>query len=326
MPICTSCTNYVPFLYTVYESAYNLRLQECTKCHAFADPYVEHDSLTLLLDLILLKRGVYRHLLYNRGSEPRKAFNNGKDAAPCSSQTVKQVWLDDREKRSWLWVFKLGVVLVFLDAYIRWCHLNPNPPTAGSPWTLDLFFHFVRVLLGCVAETIAFHSGIGFMCYIALGILNAAPHLMRFKFQPVPSDIRREFRFSLIPLTLFYSSLTKFFLLYLLTIWRPSTTPISPPSFGSAFLQPNASWKEYAQRVFVALDDDKMDKEWFIRNIVGGMSAGFGLRVILDVHPLLTTFIVVVGWGFKTFIASMISHWVGGSERTADAWLAYSIP
>ena len=45
-----------------------------TKCHTFADPYVEHDMLILVLDLILLKRGVYRHLLYNRGSEPRKAI------------------------------------------------------------------------------------------------------------------------------------------------------------------------------------------------------------------------------------------------------------
>lgn len=41
-------------------------------CHAFVDPYVEHDSLTILLDLILLKRGVYRHLLYNRGTKPRR--------------------------------------------------------------------------------------------------------------------------------------------------------------------------------------------------------------------------------------------------------------
>lgn len=40
-------------------------------CLAFADPYVEHDPLTLLLDLILLKREVYRHLLFNRGQAPR---------------------------------------------------------------------------------------------------------------------------------------------------------------------------------------------------------------------------------------------------------------
>lgn len=29
--------------------------------------------------------------------------------------------------------------------------IDPNPPLAGSPWTLDLFTHFVKVLLGCVA-------------------------------------------------------------------------------------------------------------------------------------------------------------------------------
>lgn len=71
MPICITCTEPTSHLYTVYDSAYNLRLEQCKKCLSFADLYVEHDSLTLILDLILLKRGVYRHLLYNRGSEPR---------------------------------------------------------------------------------------------------------------------------------------------------------------------------------------------------------------------------------------------------------------
>lgn len=27
-----------------------------------------------------------------------------------------------------------------------------------------------------------------------------------------------------------------------------------------------------------ALDEDKLDREWVIRNILGGMAAGFGLR------------------------------------------------
>lgn len=34
---------------------------------------MEHDALTLLIDLILLKRDVYRHLLFNRGLGRRKA-------------------------------------------------------------------------------------------------------------------------------------------------------------------------------------------------------------------------------------------------------------
>lgn len=91
MPVCTTCTSFLPYLYTVYQSSSNLRLEQCVRippaypieshltfymiqpnCHSFADPYVEHDELTLLIDLLLLKPAVYRHLLYNRGSEPRK--------------------------------------------------------------------------------------------------------------------------------------------------------------------------------------------------------------------------------------------------------------
>lgn len=34
----------------------------------------------LLLDLILLKREVYRHLIYNRGTEPRKVFGKSKSS------------------------------------------------------------------------------------------------------------------------------------------------------------------------------------------------------------------------------------------------------
>jgi hypothetical protein len=35
--------------------------------------------LTLFIDLILLKRGVYRHLLYNRGTPPRRVVGQTKD-------------------------------------------------------------------------------------------------------------------------------------------------------------------------------------------------------------------------------------------------------
>ncbi|PFH45951.1 hypothetical protein AMATHDRAFT_77872 [Amanita thiersii Skay4041] len=336
MPICTTCTAFVPHIYTVYESAYNLRLEQCTKCNAFADPYVEHDSLTLLLDLILLKRGVYRHLLYNRGSEPRKASSLGKEREKEKQQEGRSEgrraagWFDRREKKRWLLVLELGGVLIFLDA----CQY-PNLPPPGSPWTLTILTDFVRVLLGCFAETIAFHGGITLMCYITLAVFGWLPTTNTGS--TAMSDIRREFRFSLIPLTLFYSSLTKFFLLFLLTIWRPSTTPIPTPSFDS--LSPFHSplgiggvplhlWRgdDYVQRAFVALDDDKLDKEWFIRNILGGMSAGFGLRVILDAHPLLTTCIIIIGWSLKTFVASMLGQWVvGGSETTGLVWLEYSM-
>jgi lipid intermediate transporter len=96
MPLCTNCAQAVPYLYTVYHSVNNARLEQCVcvhflplsgpllsyplivtpplqpSCRAPADPYVEHDALVVALDLILLKRGVYRHLLFNRGTPPKK--------------------------------------------------------------------------------------------------------------------------------------------------------------------------------------------------------------------------------------------------------------
>jgi len=74
------------------------------------------------------------------------------------------------------------------------------------------------------------------------------------------------------------------------------------------------------------LDDDKLDREWIVRNVLGAMSAGFGLRVILDIHPVFTTIIILAGWAAKTAVAGLVSRWVGGDEMTGEAWLAYSIP
>ena len=105
------------------------RLQ--TACHAFADPYVEHDTLTLLLDLILLKRDVYRHLLYNRGLGARKVGE--KVAARSSGQRQPQPYSYDSnvsstekypgstytylrlKARRWL-IAKLGFALICVDA------------------------------------------------------------------------------------------------------------------------------------------------------------------------------------------------------------------
>jgi hypothetical protein len=56
--------------------ASNIRLTLCPSCSSFADPFVEHPPLLLFLDLVLLKPGVYRHVLFNRGHEPVQAGRN----------------------------------------------------------------------------------------------------------------------------------------------------------------------------------------------------------------------------------------------------------
>lgn len=65
------------------------------KCSSFADPYVEHDALTLWIDLVLLKRDVFRHLLYNRGTGARRLSDDSKRTTDGS---VPEGAARDREK------------------------------------------------------------------------------------------------------------------------------------------------------------------------------------------------------------------------------------
>lgn len=116
-PSSTQCTNrhtifawnnvYAPQLWRDFRAENNHPTQR--KCHAFVDPYVEHDSLILLLDLILLKRGVYRHLLYNRGSKPRRATSKSQDTTLEPDSTYLS-------RARWMWTLKLGTGLVAIDA------------------------------------------------------------------------------------------------------------------------------------------------------------------------------------------------------------------
>lgn len=93
---------------------------------------------------------------------------------------------------------------------------------------------------------------------------------------------------SMISLSLFYSSLTKLFLLLLLTIWLPASSLPSPrienalPSWLNHLRTCNSN---FVADILELLDDDNLDREWIVRNVLGGMSAGFGLRGMQKIAP-----------------------------------------
>jgi lipid intermediate transporter len=70
-----------------------------------------------------------------------------------------------------------------------------------------------------------------------------------------------------------------------LTLWRPASAssqrPLPPQYDATNF---------FTNRIIIgaieALDDDKLDREWIVRNVLGGMAAGFGLRGKLMFVPL----------------------------------------
>ncbi|KAI5122524.1 hypothetical protein M0805_005251 [Coniferiporia weirii] len=334
MPICTTCTQKLFYLYTVYQSANNTRLEQCPKCLNFADPYVEHDTLTLLLDLILLKRGVFRHLLFNRGYEPRRASRSSSPEKREDEKQRLQRLRAQRERGRWRSIFQLGIVLVFIDAFIRWSHLSPSDSAiGGSPtiWTQAHIEPFLRIFAGCLIETFAFHTGITLTSAAALKLIGLWDSARRKPSPSAPpkSGVLDELRISHIPLTILYSSLTKLFLLLLLALWKPSSVPsgrTSPASSGEGGLLEGLLAHEVTQKALEILDDDKLDREWVVRNVLGGMAAGFGLRVVLDIHPWFTTMVILIGWAVKTFVAGLVSAWVNKGGSAGDVFLAYSIP
>ena len=146
--------------------------------------------------------------------------------------------------------------------------------------------------------------------------------------------------------------MSKLFLLFLLAIWRPAQTAKSPMTANTVSPPAEDPVSSLISTALGVFDDDKLDREWVVRNVLGGMSAGFGLRgafflkfisdpspswlqlvdarvcelVIFDWHPGFTTIIIFVSWGIKTLVSRVVSGWVGGSEQAGEVWLAYSIP
>lgn len=83
-----------------------------------------------------------------------------------------------------------------------------------------------------------------------------------------------------IPLTLLYASLTKFFLLSLLSIWYSNVSPDAEPPLLSA---ENTSFAgvPLLERAYTVFDETTLDRDWVVRNMLGGLAAGFGLRGML---------------------------------------------
>ncbi|KAF9067614.1 Arv1-like family-domain-containing protein [Rhodocollybia butyracea] len=308
MPVCTTCTHWLPFLYTVYQSDYNLRLEQCPNCHSFAaDPYVELDGLNILIELMLLRRAVYIHLLYNRGSEPRREDGTNDNTRKSEIEIQKKAM--KKERNSWQLVLRLGLILTTIDAFIRWSQLN-SMSRAFSPWAIETLSGFVRILVGsCIGIILAY--------YAVLRVFNKRPK----------SDISGEFRVAYgSPSShgIIYLFITTNIFLFLLTIWRPSRS------------QTNIEYPVFSESIHVVLNalevtTDDLDREWTewtVRNVLGGMSAGFGLRVIMDVHPVAATFVIVFGWFVKTRVSRLVlaSGWIGQNVTSPEAWLASSIP
>lgn len=72
-----------------------------------------------------------------------------------------------------------------------------------------------------------------------------------------------------------------------------------------------------------ALAAETMDREWLVRNVLGGLGAGFSLRLLR-----VPTAAVWVGWTGKLALGRWIERWTEteGSHPTGISWSSFSVP
>ncbi|KAF9168819.1 sterol homeostasis protein [Mortierella sp. AD010] len=134
MPTCVECGAAVSSLYTEYSKG-NIRLTYCEHCKKLADKYVEHDFVIIFVDMMLHKKPVYRHLLFNR-------------------LPYRDTGIDPN-------VFKLGVLLILFDVYIKWFRLEQQATVIDVSFSQHaLVFQYLYILFLCIIEFLSFHFGV----------------------------------------------------------------------------------------------------------------------------------------------------------------------
>ncbi|KAL7342740.1 Arv1-like family-domain-containing protein [Rhodotorula toruloides] len=202
---CIHCSSPTPSLYIKYSDPSNTSLVQCSTCSRIADIYQSFDFPVLLLDLLLLKPEVYRHLLRNHGG----------------TSSLKRVPHQARES------LRLGTIVLGADAREFVCHVPARRfpliteavvrcVGAQAHDESDSLLLYFRTLGYCLIETLSLLLSIGLASRLV-----------------APQSVNG---LALIPLTSFYASLpTIFFLVVSSVIWRaeylPAPTNDTPSSF-----------------------------------------------------------------------------------------------
>ncbi|PWN33228.1 Arv1-domain-containing protein [Meira miltonrushii] len=287
MPICVHCSTPTQALYVSY-GPQHLICTKCKACGAFADPYVEHEAIIVVIDLILVKPRAYRHLLFNR----KDVF-----AQDDTRKKVKESPATT-ERKAWLLLARHFLALLLVDAYLRWFYLCRDHNTSlqesmsGDLSTrLLVLWSYFNILWSTCTTMLTLHTVVLLWATVyhraVRWIAQRQTDSSRSK---IDQNELQRFKMHLIPNALLLSSLTPTFLLCLLLLWQPL-------SHSSEDQKQPGEWQWNEASI-----------DWAIRSLVSGLSAGVGLGVVLPlqrtkVGALMATTILMIGW-YLQFVVS----------------------
>uniref|UniRef100_A0A1B0C8D3 Protein ARV n=1 Tax=Lutzomyia longipalpis TaxID=7200 RepID=A0A1B0C8D3_LUTLO len=122
--VCINCGHPVTELYRKYGESV-IKMTICANCNQIADKYIEFEPVVILIDLVLLTKSAYRHILFNG--------------------YFKNFW-------------KLFIILVLMESYMKWMNLPAAKNNQESEknfyicgiWILGENFLFFCILRGSV--------------------------------------------------------------------------------------------------------------------------------------------------------------------------------
>ncbi|KAK7202780.1 Arv1-like family-domain-containing protein [Myxozyma melibiosi] len=191
--MCIECAHPVTSLYTAYSSN-NIRLTACPNCNKFADKYIEHDSVLIFIDLVLIKPQVYRHLAFNRLA-----------ISPHLHSTVRRFFL----------------LITLFDVYLTWARVEKEAArmdvSSGRAETearilqFPVLGQYLFFLAYCVTETVVTHFALRFLARYAVS---------RRRLTTADDDGKSESEYdpNIVTIALLISSATKMFPM-LMVIW-----------------------------------------------------------------------------------------------------------
>ncbi|ORY41236.1 hypothetical protein BCR33DRAFT_342640 [Rhizoclosmatium globosum] len=130
---CIHCASSMKALYREYSKG-NIRLELCKHCKQFADHYIENDTIVVFIDMVLMKKPVFRHLLHNRLQYNSLGINMN--------------------------VSKLAVILILFEVYVKWFTLEKYHGKADFMATESIYKQYLYILSLCVFESTLWHIAI----------------------------------------------------------------------------------------------------------------------------------------------------------------------
>lgn len=158
-----SCLEQTESLYVTYSNRH-IQLTQCKRCHKPVDKYVERDNVILFIDLLLLKPGAYRHLVFNSLESNLDKYIDMDSEINGTMMNNLSCWWNkfDLLNRLWILLITFEIYLKCATEESRYSQLWKSAAKSNIP--LDLIhlrsaqFQYIYFTLYSLLDILLFHN------------------------------------------------------------------------------------------------------------------------------------------------------------------------